>query len=119
ALGMLNVRIITHRDPGPLVQNLRRANFGVTLVEGRGATGPVRIAMTVIKRKQLPHVTAIIHRFDPHTFYAVDELQTASAGIFPMTRTEPSNPLPFPLELLAESEQDPQGQEKLPTPLAG
>jgi hypothetical protein len=85
---MLHVRIITHRDAEPLLANLRRAHFGVTLVQGHGSTGPVNIILTVIKRKQMPAVARIIRDYDPRAFYAVDELQTASAGIFPLTQTQ-------------------------------
>lgn len=86
AMGMVHIRIITQRDPEPLLSNLRRAHFGATLVRGQGSTGPVNIVLTVVKRKQMTLVKEIIQEYDPGVFYAVDELQTASAGIFPMTQ---------------------------------
>ena len=85
ALGTVNIRIITHRDSAPLVESLRGANFGATRIQGHGASGPVDIIMTVIRRKQLANVVAIIEQFDPDAFYVVDELQGTSAGIFPLT----------------------------------
>lgn len=114
ALGMVNVRIITPKDPAPLMNNLRLANFGVTLVEGHGAKGPVNIVMTVVKRKQVAHVVAIINEHDPKTFYAVDDLQIASAGIFPLTKTSTAGPLHLALQDAAE-----RNDEKLPASLAG
>jgi uncharacterized protein YebE (UPF0316 family) len=83
AIGTSVVRIITHRDAAELIENLRAAHFGVTRVDGQGATGPVQVVFTVVKRKEVAAVAAIIHRFDPKTFYSVDELQSASQGIFP------------------------------------
>jgi uncharacterized protein YebE (UPF0316 family) len=78
ALGNLVVRVITHRDGGALAHNLNAAGYGVTRVDGRGATGPVHVILTVIPRKQLSSVVAVLKAFDPHVFYSVDDLQSAS-----------------------------------------
>lgn len=83
ALGMVGVRVITQQDCRLLVEKLRAANFGVTCVEGMGSKGPVLIIFTVIKRKQLPRVIAMIRDFQPNAFYSVDDLQTYGQGIFP------------------------------------
>jgi uncharacterized protein YebE (UPF0316 family) len=85
AMGMVIVRIFTSRDPANLMAELRGANMGYTCVNGEGATGPVRIVMTVVKRKQLARLLELIDLCQPKAFYAVDELQTASQGIFPLT----------------------------------
>jgi len=87
ALGMAIVRIITNRPAHALVEQLRSAQFGVTAVEGRGSTGPVQIVMTVVKRRQLEDVFDLIEAHHPNAFYAVDDLQTASEGIFPERKT--------------------------------
>jgi uncharacterized protein YebE (UPF0316 family) len=97
AMGMVIVRIITRRDAGDLIGALRAANFGYTCVNGEGATGPVRIVMTVVKRCQLDEVIRVIEACQPGAFYAVDELQSASAGIFPMPRTRRGGVLPSAL----------------------
>ena len=83
AIGSLMVRTITHKDAGRLVEGLREAGYGVTTLDGRGAKGPVQVLLTVVKRRQLKDVVAIIKRFDPRTFYSVDDLQAAAAGVFP------------------------------------
>ncbi|MGE0610333.1 MAG: DUF2179 domain-containing protein [Pirellulales bacterium] len=90
ALGTMVVRIITKRDAAGLIANLRSANFGVTAVNGHGATGPVQIVFTIVKRKELHAVVALIHQFDTAAFYSVDELQMASHGVFPRTRSVPT-----------------------------
>lgn len=84
--GTLIVRIITPRDPQNLLEELRRANYGVTSLEGRGASGPVQVVFSVVPRKELHKVLSLVQRFDPRAFYSVDELQTAAAGIFPVAR---------------------------------
>jgi uncharacterized protein YebE (UPF0316 family) len=83
AIGTLVVRIISRRDASDLIDSLRAANYGVTCVDAQGATGPVKIIFSVIKRKELANVVARIERFHPKAFYSVDELQSAAEGVFP------------------------------------
>jgi uncharacterized protein YebE (UPF0316 family) len=96
ALGTAAVRIITPRDAGELVNALRAADFGVTCMDADGATGKVQIVMTVVKRKQLPDVIALIDEHHPGAFYAVDDVQSACDGVFPAAR-EGATVLPGPL----------------------
>lgn len=96
ALGTAIVRIVTHRDATALVEGLRAADFGVTCVDANGATGKVQIVMTVVKRKRLPDVIALINELHAGAFYAVDDVQTAKDGIFPQP-TERAGVLPLPL----------------------
>jgi uncharacterized protein YebE (UPF0316 family) len=84
ALGTVLVRLITPREPLELIEALSAANHGVTRQDGHGASGPVRVVLTVVKRKELPQVLALIQRYEPTGFYAVEELQTASRGVFPL-----------------------------------
>ena len=87
AIGSVVVRIITNKDARLLIADLKAARYGVTSMEGRGTTGPVRIVFSVIQRKELANMVAIIHNFDPRAFYSVDDLQSVSQGIFPETKT--------------------------------
>jgi uncharacterized protein YebE (UPF0316 family) len=96
AIGTVIVRIITHRDAGGLIEKLRAANFGVTCIDGEGASGQVQIVMTVIKRKQLGSIAALIQENHPGAFYAVDDVQSANEGIFPSPKAA-SNPIPVPI----------------------
>jgi uncharacterized protein YebE (UPF0316 family) len=86
ALGNLFVRVITRRDTGELIGALQTEGYGVTTVGARGATGPVQIVLTVIKRKDWERVRNIIRTFDPKVFYSVDDLQSAAEGVFPAAR---------------------------------
>jgi uncharacterized protein YebE (UPF0316 family) len=87
AMGSVGVRMITHRDASTLIDELRAADYGVTHIDGRGASGPVQIVYTVIKRKELERVLGIARRFDPRVFYSVDDLQAAAAGVGPLVRS--------------------------------
>src|SRR5262249_13126900 len=91
---------ITGRDAADLVQRLRAAHYGVTCVEGRGAAGPVTVVLTVIPRKELAGVVAIVKGFDPRCFYSVDDVQSAEAGVFPQVRGGGRGIAPGPLRRL-------------------
>jgi uncharacterized protein YebE (UPF0316 family) len=82
AMGHSVVRIITSKNARRLVDDLKEAGYGVTTLDGMGATGPVQLIFTVVKRKQLGSVVGIIERFDVRTFYSVDDLQSAAQGVF-------------------------------------
>jgi uncharacterized protein YebE (UPF0316 family) len=86
ALGSVVVRTITHKDAASLVRELREASYGVTCLDGHGATGPVRVLFTVVPRRELPSVVRLLKAFDPSIFYSVDALQTAAAGVTPTPR---------------------------------
>jgi uncharacterized protein YebE (UPF0316 family) len=86
ALGSVVVRTITPRETAPLIEALRAAGYGVTSQPGLGATGPVQLVFTVVPRRELPCVIAILKRFDPGVFYSIDALQSAAAGVTPAPR---------------------------------
>lgn len=86
ALGSVVVRTITHKDASGLIRELRDANYGVTCLDGQGATGPVRLIFTIVPRRELNQVIRMLKRFDPAVFYSVDSLQTAAAGVTPSPR---------------------------------
>jgi uncharacterized protein YebE (UPF0316 family) len=100
AMGSAMVRIITQKDADALIERLKEAGYGVTSITGQGGTGPVRIVLTVVKRKELGNVQAIIRGFDPAVFYSIDEVQKAARGVFPLGRSRSWSPL---LEHLALS----------------
>jgi uncharacterized protein YebE (UPF0316 family) len=100
ALGSLVVRVITHKDGRELVRRLTDAGYGVTSVDGHGATGPVQVILTFIPRKALKSVVAVLKAFDPRVFYSVDDLQSASQGIAPGERSRARGPVPSLLRLM-------------------
>jgi len=89
AIGTLVIRIILSKDGEALVENLHNAGFGVTHVDGQGATGPVMLVYTVVMRKELQRVVDIIHTNSPKSFFTVEELRSFQQGIFPHRQTSP------------------------------
>jgi uncharacterized protein YebE (UPF0316 family) len=86
ALGTIMVRLITPRNPAMLIERLRQGEYGVTSLPAAGVNGPVNVVLTVVPRKELKTVTNLLHAFDPHAFYSVDDLHAATHGIFPSAR---------------------------------
>ena len=84
ALGTVLVRLITPRPPLELIAALKEARYGVTCQDAHGANGPVRVLLTVVKRKELPQVLDLIRLHEPTGFYSVEELQTTAQGVFPL-----------------------------------
>ena len=83
ALGTLVLRIILAQGGDELAQHLRTAGYGVTIVNGEGASGMVKLLYTIIKRKDLGMVAEIIHATHPKAFFSVEEVRLAESGIFP------------------------------------
>ena len=65
------------------MQYLRAHNYGVTSVDGEGATGRVKMVFTIIRRQDLAHVVGIIQQFHPNAFYSVEEVKSVAEGVFP------------------------------------
>lgn len=85
AMGLAQVSIVSPRDPDELIAELRARDFGVTCMTGSGSQGPVQILFTVVQRRMLPQVLAVLKEKHPDAFYAVDEVTSVSQGIFPYT----------------------------------
>jgi uncharacterized protein YebE (UPF0316 family) len=83
AMGSLVVRAIINQDASELVEFLRAKGYGVTVVDGQGATGKVNLIFMVIKRSELRKVTGIIRQFRPQSFYSVEDVRQVSRGVFP------------------------------------
>jgi uncharacterized membrane-anchored protein YitT (DUF2179 family) len=62
---------------------LRSNNYGVTGVDGEGATGRVKMVFTIIQRQDLGHVIGIIKEFHKNAFYSVEEVKSVAEGVFP------------------------------------
>jgi uncharacterized protein YebE (UPF0316 family) len=85
ALGTLIIRIILPQDGELLASRLREAGYGVTVANGMGAGGEVKLIFTAIPRKKLDEVTEIIKSVSPKAFFSVEELRSIESGIFPVT----------------------------------
>jgi len=84
AIGTLVIRVILPRDGVSLVDRLSAEGYGVTYVDGHGASGPVQLIYTVVMRKELARVISLIQEVNPKAFFTVEELRSVQQGIFPL-----------------------------------
>lgn len=82
ALGLQIIRIITNQDCSHLIEILKNENHGITVVEGQGAKGPVKMIFTIAKRKNIQHIEELIELYTPGAFYSVEDVKNSSHGVF-------------------------------------
>jgi len=90
ALGMQVLRIITQGEPVELILALQKANIGNTVIDGHGSKGPVKIILTIVRRKDIELVRKLINELQPNAFYSIEDIRIASAGVFRKGRREGS-----------------------------
>jgi uncharacterized protein YebE (UPF0316 family) len=84
AMGTFIIRIVTNRDAAELVQRMRTAGYGATSLDAEGASGPVNVIYSVVRRGSVDDVVEIIKRFNPNAFYSIEDVRFVSEGIFPV-----------------------------------
>jgi uncharacterized protein YebE (UPF0316 family) len=82
ALGMQVIRIITNENPESLIKAFKDAHQGVTIVDGQGAIGPVRLLFTVVKRTNKREIINLIHKHSPNAFYSIEDIRSSHQGVF-------------------------------------
>jgi len=83
SLGVVLIRVITKMDALPLVEHLNSKSYGVTSVDGHGASGVVKVVFTIVPRREVPSVVESIKKFNPQAFYSIEEVGFVEKGIFP------------------------------------
>jgi uncharacterized protein YebE (UPF0316 family) len=87
ALGLQVLRIITPTNWEPLVIALQQMNVGITIMDGHGVKGPVKIIFTIVKRKDIAQARKVIREVNPHAFYSIEDIRMANQGVFPKKST--------------------------------
>jgi uncharacterized protein YebE (UPF0316 family) len=82
AFGSLIIRIIVRHETSNLVSRLRAAGYAVTCVQGQGETGEVKVVFTLVKRRQLAKIVAVIEEHSPKAFYSIEDVRFASGAVF-------------------------------------
>ena len=80
AIGVQVIRVITRADASELIGFLMKKGYGVTSMDGQGATGKVNIIYTIVNRNEIPVVLEIIERFNPRAFYTIEDIRTVREG---------------------------------------
>ncbi len=82
ALGFQVIRIITNQNYDELIEQLKKDNHGVTIIDAKGTVGPVKMIFTIIKRKEVPLVINKITALFPNTFYTIEDIRNTKQGVF-------------------------------------
>jgi uncharacterized protein YebE (UPF0316 family) len=93
AMGILMIRVFAHERGSELVQTLNGNGFGATVVEAHGAREKIHLIYTIVKRNELSSVLDVITQFNPKAFYTIEDVKSASEGIF--TQNRPNSIFPF------------------------
>ena len=83
SIGRVVIRIITHRDADELASFLRSSGYALTVVEGEGASGPVKIIFAIVERRNIEAIVKIIKSYNPNAFYSLEDVRFVSEAVTP------------------------------------
>ncbi|TGK40330.1 DUF2179 domain-containing protein [Leptospira andrefontaineae] len=78
ALGHSLIRIIVPEKGEEIVQNLSQAGYRTTTLEAQGARGPVKVILSLLRRKDIPIVLGILKNTAPGAFYTIENARKTS-----------------------------------------
>ena len=82
AIGTQIIRIISNEDISALTEALKNRHQGITIVDGHGAIGPVKLIFTIVKRTNKAEVIDLIHLHTPNAFYSLEDVKGSEHGVF-------------------------------------
>lgn len=83
AVGIAKIQIITRKSAKLLIENLVKAGYGITHHEAMGSSENVSIIYSIVNRKEIEKVQAIVTKTNPMAFYSVEDVKSVNQGIFP------------------------------------
>lgn len=83
SLGLVVIRVFPRKNLNEIISELQKNHFGLTVIEGLGIRGPVKIIFSILPRKKINEFISIINEYDTEAFYTIEEVKSASHGTFP------------------------------------
>jgi len=80
ALGLSLLSIVTARDAEELTDHLRLSGYTITDVPAQGNRGPVHVLFTVVRRKEIQNLIAVIRQYNPKAFYTIEDVSYVSTS---------------------------------------
>ena len=80
AMGTTVVRIVAPVESPEVAPELRDAGYGVTVLNGEGLEGEVRLSFTVIPRRRVRRVLDIVYRINPSAFVTLEQVRLPASG---------------------------------------
>ena len=88
SIGKVMIRIVTQKYSKILIQNLKDKNYVLTVIDGEGKKGKVKLIFSVIRKKNVKKVIAIINKTNPNAFYSIEDVRYAQDdNILPQQNT--------------------------------
>lgn len=81
AVGDVLMRIVTPVDAPSSEHVLRQAGYGVTVVNGQGMRGDVRILFVVLPRRRTERVLKIVHEVNPDAYITFEPTSQVRATL--------------------------------------
>ncbi len=82
AIGYAMLRIYSHTQGKAIAQALRGAGHAATEIMARGREGEITVVNSVVSRKDVPAVRAVITGVDGDAFVTIDEARPLQHGYF-------------------------------------
>lgn len=86
AMGNTLLRIVVRTDAPPLAPALRERGFYATVVNAEGRDGDVRIIFSVIPRRRVNDVLAVVREIDPRAYVTFEDTSIANIAVMPASR---------------------------------
>ena len=71
-VGNIVVRVFCSANSPSVAETLREKGYGVTIIDGHGKDGPVKIYLCIIPRRRLKTVLEMIKEINPDSFITTD-----------------------------------------------
>jgi len=71
-VGNIVVRVFSPANSPSVAEKLREDGYGVTIIDGEGKEGPVKIYLCVIPRRKLKPVLSMIEKINPNAYITTD-----------------------------------------------
>lgn len=77
AVGIVQLQIITRKDPTKLIEALKEAGYGITHHNAEGGTSGrwVSVIYSIVNRAEMAKVVGIIRQHNPNAFYSVGDVR--------------------------------------------
>jgi uncharacterized protein YebE (UPF0316 family) len=83
SLGIVAIRIITKKEAEQLTSNLKEHNYGLSVMDGMGANGPIKIIFTVTSRQNIDDVIQLVKHHNPSAFYSIEDIRYVNEAMIP------------------------------------
>ena len=81
SIGLLNLQLIVLEQPNKLLESLKKAGYGLTVLTAEGFHNI--LVQLIIRRKNLKDVLAIIEQHYENAFISLQQVHSVKGGVFP------------------------------------